>query len=279
LRQLAGDNDHVTLGGSEVCGRSEQRSASISEKPVTASHLKARFYPESNIGGFSYLDASVLFFSQIHAVLKPEHRVLDFGAGRGEHLIDDPVAYRRRLSDLRGRCAHVEGCDIDPAVLTNASLDHAEVIEPGDPLPYADDSFDIVLSRFVFEHIANPDHTARELVRVVKPGGIIAALTPNKLGYIAIISSLVPNRLHVKALKSVQPTRQSVDVFPTVYKLNTHRAIQREFGPEVDVFTAYISSEPAYYFGSSTAFRIGKFIHKYLPDRIRPLLVVFVRKR
>ena len=45
--------------------------------------------------------------------------VLDFGAGRGEHILDDVIEYRRRLCNLRGRCAHVEGCDVDEVVLTN----------------------------------------------------------------------------------------------------------------------------------------------------------------
>jgi hypothetical protein len=63
------------------------------------------------------------------------------------------AAARRRqllpagLSNLQGRCAHVEGCDIDPVVLTNPFLDHAEVIEPGKPLPYPDNNFDIVFGR------------------------------------------------------------------------------------------------------------------------------------
>jgi hypothetical protein len=54
--------------------------------------------------------------------------VLDFGAGRGEPIVDDTVAYRRHLSNMKGRCAHLAGCDIDEAVLDNPYLDHAEVI-------------------------------------------------------------------------------------------------------------------------------------------------------
>ena len=237
-----------------------------------------RFYPESKVGGFSYSDASVAFFSQINAVLRPTDRILDFGAGRGGHIIGDEVEYRRQLSNMRGRCAHVEGCDVDDAVLENPSLDHAEVIPAHSPLPYPDNSFDLVFSRFVFEHITEPGYMAQELLRVVKPGGIIAALTPNKYGYIAFGGSVVPNRLHVKILRYVQPGRKSIDVFPTQYGLNTDRALRKSFGTAVDISTIYYSSEPAYFFGNSTIYRAGKFLHKYLPDRLRPLLIIFVRK-
>jgi SAM-dependent methyltransferase len=40
-------------------------------------------------------------------------------------------------------------------------------------LPFADDTFALVLSQAVFEHVANPFEAAEELVRVTQPGGII----------------------------------------------------------------------------------------------------------
>jgi SAM-dependent methyltransferase len=40
-------------------------------------------------------------------------------------------------------------------------------------LPFNDDSFDIVHSQAVFEHIADPFTAAKELVRVTKPGGLL----------------------------------------------------------------------------------------------------------
>ena len=241
--------------------------------------LLRRFYPESHVGGLSHVDGTVAFFVQVASVLRPTDVVLDFGAGRGELVVDDDNPFRRELSNLRGRCAHLEGCDVDDAVLQNPFLDHAELVRPDRALPYPDGHFDIVVSRYVFEHVDNPDHVARELLRVVKPGGLIAAVTPNKYGYIAAGATLLPNRVHVRALSAIQPGRKAQDVFPTRYRMNTKRALHALFGADADVFVTSWSAEPAYHLGSSIAYRTIKSMNKHLPASLQPTLHVFVRKR
>ncbi|MBV9090024.1 MAG: class I SAM-dependent methyltransferase [Mycobacteriaceae bacterium] len=246
---------------------------------ATTEDLVHRFYPESNVAGFSHVDATIAFFTQIAAVLRPTDHVLDFGAGRGEPILDDSVPYRRQLSNLRGRCAHLAGCDIDEIVLDNPYLDHAEVIRPGLPLPYADNSFDIVVARWVFEHISDPDHVAPELLRVVKPGGLVAAMTPNKFGLIALGARTVPNRLHVKSLRMVQPERKAQDVFPTCYRLNTPSALRKAFDTEAEVFVSRGASEPSYHFGRPAVYRLIKWMDKHMPAALQPVLLVYIRKR
>jgi SAM-dependent methyltransferase len=246
---------------------------------VDGAELRRCFYPESAVGGFSHVDGTVAFFTQISSVLKPTDVVLDFGAGRGEHIVDDAIAYRRDLSTLKGRCAHVEGCDLDDAVLHNDYLDHATVLTANAPLPFPDDEFDVIVSRYVFEHVDNPQFIANELLRVVKPGGWIAAVTPNKYGYIAAGARLIPNRMHVNALKNIQPTRKAQDVFPTQYRMNTAVTLRRLFGSRADVAVSYWSSEPAYHFGSPVIFRAMKWTHKHFPDVVQPVLHVYIRKR
>jgi SAM-dependent methyltransferase len=246
---------------------------------MKSNDLVRRFYPEANVGGFSHVDGTITFFNHIVASLKSSDHVLDFGAGRGEPLIDDEVDFRRQLSNLQGRCAHLEGCDIDDVVLQHPFLDHAEVITPGGPLPYRDEQFDVVVARAVFEHIEDPEATAAELLRVTKPGGLIAAVTPNKFGYIAVAARMVPNDRHVKALSAIQPERKAEDVFPTFYRLNTPKALRRAFGPGADVFVVRTSSEPAYHFGHPAVYRVMKVFNKHLPTAVQPELHVYIRKR
>lgn len=220
----------------------------------------------------------VEFYSRIAALARPTDRVLDYGAGRGAQITEDRLAYRRSLKILKGRVAHLEGCDVDAEVLSNPYLDAAKVFDPEQPLPYEDGSFDLVYSNWVFEHIEKPELAARELLRVVKPGGYICAITPNKWGYIAMASRLVGNRRHVELLRRIQPDRKEFDVFPTHYRLNTPAAVKRHFGQGADVVTYSVAGDPAYHFHKSTIYRLFQWAHALTPSTLQPLLLIFIQK-
>ncbi|MEZ5591146.1 MAG: methyltransferase domain-containing protein [Gammaproteobacteria bacterium] len=55
-------------------------------------------------------------------------------------------------------------CDIDKAVLSNPGADEAVVIKPDERLLFADNTFDMIVSDFVFEHIANPEQLLPNLI-------------------------------------------------------------------------------------------------------------------
>jgi ubiquinone/menaquinone biosynthesis C-methylase UbiE len=46
-------------------------------------------------------------------------------------------------------------------------------------LPFADDEFDLVCSRHVMEHVSDIQTALKEIKRVLKPGGYVAAVTPH----------------------------------------------------------------------------------------------------
>lgn len=53
-------------------------------------------------------------------------------------------------------------------------------------LGFADGSFDVVVSSEVIEHVPQPREAVRELARVLKPGGVLALTTPNRVWHFAI---------------------------------------------------------------------------------------------
>lgn len=240
--------------------------------------LKRSFYPEANIGGFSNVDGTLSFFSHIAELVGPESIVMEFGAGRGANVSEIRSSYLRRLQNFKGRCAKVIGCDIDKAVLENPFLDEAHVITPNGRLPFDDATFDVVVSSWVFEHIANPEVMAAELLRVTKPGGYICACTPNKAGYVSIMGRLVSSSKHVPFLTKIQPERKSIDVFPTEYKLNSQKDIERYFGRNADVMIGRTFSEPAYHFNNKMLYRIFYTFHNLLPKSLCTTLHVYIRK-
>ena len=82
--------------------------------------------------------------------------VIDIGCGTN-HLAEA----------LRARGIEAEGIDVDRADFEK------------DPLPYADNSFNTAILHAVVEHLMRPDNLMRELVRIVRPGGLIIVRTTN----------------------------------------------------------------------------------------------------
>lgn len=240
--------------------------------------LKKRFHPDARVAGFSRLDGTFPLYLPLLAELHEGSRVLDFGAGRGAQVRDDPIPFRRQLKDLRSHGAYVIGVDTDEAVLSNEFVDESHVVASGEKLPVEDSSIDVVLCRWVFEHIEDPTPIATEFHRVLKPGGRVYAVTPNKWGYIAVCARMVPNRYHARTLTRIQPRRKDIDVFPTTYPLNTIRALRRHFGSLFEIEVLRTSNEPSYSFGSVTLYRLFLILDRFTPTIFKPCMYVYLRK-
>lgn len=239
-----------------------------------------KFYPEAAVGGFSQVDGVIEFYTRVNALVDADSRVLDFGAGRASWAVEPVPPMSRRLRMLRGRVKEVVGTDVDPAVLSNPSLDSAHVTKLGAPLPFDDGSFDLVVADYVLEHVNHEDASdvATDIMRVIKPDGWFAARTPNKWGYIGVGARLIPNRLHVSLLKVLQPQRVAEDVFPVRYAMNTKKHLSRLF-EGYDLYVYGHKSEPAYFGHSAIAWRVATLFGWITPRSFAPTLMVFVHKR
>lgn len=242
--------------------------------------IESSWFPEVGVGGFTSLDGTIQFYTRINALLEPHMTVLDFGAGRGAALTDSESLYKKRLMRLKGKVAKVVACDVDVAVKENPGADELVVTKQGESLPFGDATFDLIVSDMVLEHIANPSLVSSELERVLKPGGRICARTPNKYCLISLAARMIHNSQHSRILSKVQPGRKSIDMFPTVYKLNCKRDIQFWFKQtEFDNFTYRWEAEPSYYFNNRIAFALMLLINRLSPPVIKSGLFVFLRKK
>jgi SAM-dependent methyltransferase len=240
----------------------------------------ATAFPEVGAGGYTRMDGSVEFYTRVQSLLRPDMRVLDYGAGRAQWFEDDVCAYRRQLRQIKGKVRELVACDVDPAVLSNRSADAVVQLEADQPLPFATSSFDLIVADYVFEHVQDPQQVANELERILAPGGWLCARTPNALGYVALCSRLIHNKSHVRLLNLVQPNRKAVDVFPTVYRLNTLGAIEKYFpAARYDNCSYRYDAEPAYFFGNRLVFTGLRFLQWLLPPQCSSQLFVFLRRR
>ena len=86
-------------------------------------------------------------------------------------------------------------------------------------LPFPDNTFDIITSNMVFEHLDNPDEQLKEICRVLSKGGKLIFHTPNKLSYATLGAMMIPEAIKDKLVYILQG-REEDDVFPAYYKIN-----------------------------------------------------------
>jgi demethylmenaquinone methyltransferase/2-methoxy-6-polyprenyl-1,4-benzoquinol methylase len=105
----------------------------------------------------------------------PGGRVLDVATGPGGVAL--------QLASRTG--ARVTGVDVTPQMLQAARANVAASPEAGrinlvlgraEDLPFADATFEALTFTYLLRYVADPAATLRELVRVVKPGGVVASL-------------------------------------------------------------------------------------------------------
>lgn len=237
-------------------------------------------YPEVDISGYTSIDGTVEFYARINSLINDSMTVLDFGAGRAAWNEDDPCAYRKALRNMKGKAMKIVGCDVDEAIHDNSSVDEKIIIEIGKSLPFEDNAFDLIISDYTFEHVANPEEVANEFYRILKPGGWICARTPNKYSYISIITRLIKNSFHTRILKHAQPERKEIDVFPTTFKLNSIKDISKNFDKNrFNNHTYRYEAEPSYYFNNKYIFLIMMLTNKFLPAVLKSNLFIFLRKK
>lgn len=236
-------------------------------------------YPESKFGGFSRCDGTVAFYGRVQSQLRPDSVVLDLGCGRGAAHQDDSCDYRRSLRDLSGDGRVVIGTDVDSSAVDNPSLDEFRFMEDVNHWPLENNSVDFIVSDFVLEHVEDPEVFFNEAYRILKPGGVFCARTPNANGYVALVSRIIPNRLHSRVTGSVQSHREEADVFPTWYRCNTKSSLRRSLDQYNFDHTIYrIEPEPGYMAFSSLAFRIAAVFHTVTPPPFQSTLLIFAKK-
>jgi SAM-dependent methyltransferase len=82
---------------------------------------------------------------------------------------------------------------------------------------------------FVLEHVAHPAAFSEAVARVLRPGGIFLAITPNQRHYFGF-ATWTARRMHVEELLlSVLRDRDTVRAYhvPTEYRLNSIRSVTR----------------------------------------------------
>lgn len=155
---------------------------SLDRRPFTPKELASHYDKQSShwhqaIDRHGFEEAYQRFLGKIlrqerYRQNATELRVLDAGIGTG--------AMTTAFCKLIGNSFQLDGIDISPAMLEQAAdrlkyqdldctLTQADLAD----LPFADNTFDLVLVAHVLEHLPDPKTAIDELFRVLKPGGVL----------------------------------------------------------------------------------------------------------
>jgi SAM-dependent methyltransferase len=183
---------------------------SVAEKAAELDEVKARLRKTWMTGDYGrfcrYMARDAEAFYR-RLPIKPGAQVLDVGCGAGQ------------LSLISARLgAQVTGCDIAANWLAQARRSAAAegltiVFEEGDAeaLPYGDATFDAVVSLIAAMFAPRPERVAAELIRVCRPGGIIAMANWTGTGFVGqmfktIARHIAPSGMPSPVLWGDEPT-------------------------------------------------------------------------
>ncbi len=195
-------------------------------------------------------------------------RLLDIGTGSGE------IA-----QVLAETCTVVS---VDPRDQREAR-DGYQYLRVGTALPFADASFDLVVSNHVIEHLDDAAVHLQELARVLRPGGLVYLATPNRLWpwevhYRVWLLHWLPQRLFERALRRLDRYSEPLHLLG----LRRLRALCAEAFELVD-YAPRITREPGRYHLNVRAWLVRAlggvplWVYQCLGDLL-PTLVVVLRR-
>jgi ubiquinone/menaquinone biosynthesis C-methylase UbiE len=123
--------------------------------------------------GSLFRESSILEWISGHVTVPPGGRILDVAGGSGQ--------VGRHLAGRGATAVIVDVTDATLAAGLQAALEEGQtdvVFVRGDAtaLPFPDDQFDVVVTRFALHHMEDPASAVAEMVRVCRPSGSVTVV-------------------------------------------------------------------------------------------------------
>jgi SAM-dependent methyltransferase len=189
------------------------------------------------------------FSNCIERHVKPGDVIVDAGCGNGT----------QHRYDLKNRSRILIGIDSCEDLVRNQNVT-THVRGNLEAMPLSDGCVDVIISRFVLEHVRRPAKVFSEFARVLKRGGHLIFLTPNKFNYVYLVAAATPATFHawINRIRT-GGVMSDEDTFPTYYRLNFGGAIRRharKAGLEIQELH-FFEPPPAYLVFSLVLYRLG----------------------
>jgi SAM-dependent methyltransferase len=177
------------------------------------------------------------------SLLKPGLRVLDVGGGKY------PAISVQTKQDLG---MHIVGLDISGDELKAAPPGAYDSIVVGDVATVTiPGQYDLVFSRTLFEHVADPPAAVANLARALAPGGAMAHVIPCGNAPFAVLNRSLGNRAARRLLFAIFPEKQKNSGFLAYYRHCTpgdFARLCRQNGLEIVQSISYYNSDYTSFF-------------------------------
>jgi SAM-dependent methyltransferase len=175
----------------------------------------------------SILAPGLKFSQDIYEEVLNEHctdaiKWLDLGCG---HNLLSPWRLEQENA-LTSKAKLLVGIDFDYLSLTKHKTIRNKLRGSITVLPFPDNTFDLITSNMVFEHLDDPEKQLKEISRVLVKGGKLIFHTPNSFGYSTVLARMIPGVIKDKLVYILQG-REEDDVFPAYYRINSRSRIRK----------------------------------------------------
>jgi ubiquinone/menaquinone biosynthesis C-methylase UbiE len=173
-------------------------------------YLVNKYYPE-------YKNIYEEFENILLPCCKPGMVLLDAGCGAG-----NPIVLKCLKKNIK-----IIGVDNDIDALKNNSTYHETKLIDIDnqSLPFAANTFDIITSVFVMEHLKNPEKSLAEFARTIRKGGALILVFPNLYNPLMFGTRITPFCLHKLYHWIFTGTKRP---YLTYFKCNTVKKIDKK---------------------------------------------------
>jgi SAM-dependent methyltransferase len=143
------------------------------------------------------------------------------------------------LAALRAHGMEAVGADLSPAMARQAAAKGPSVAATMERLPFADDSFGLVIAAGAVEYVADDRAALAELVRILRSGGVLLATFPNRRSpyriwkngvFYPLVDLLRPFVYRLRG----RPAPANVTAFHHAYREGLVRETLRELGCDAE---------------------------------------------
>ncbi len=130
----------------------------------------------------------IKIIKKILILSKRKQRIINLGAAKS--VVIEEAILKSGYKFICDRC-DIENCQVNKPYIKNSYICSLENM-----IPIADNKYDLAFANFVMEHVVDSEKTAKEINRIVKPGGNLVISLSNPCAPEFKLAKITPTWFH-----------------------------------------------------------------------------------